>query len=278
MGKLPAFQFYPGDWRKDVGVQSLNYFDRGIWHEMICLMHETERRGVLVLNGKAMDDDSLASLLGLDKQILTTTLTTLLTKGVASREQDTGAIYCRRIVRDEKLRQIRSEAGIKGGNPVLLNQKSTTPVKQNPTPSARKMKTKDEEPSSSEEDFEGTELSVAGALLMNLSIPGGEKLLQLVAQALSFERTRLGSAQKAIDSLEAAMKAVKGTGVKWFLWFQDQGYIPQTEGSNGKHQVDSPAKQRIDGARRVLASIAIERGLYTPPDTDGGIDAPVSER
>lgn len=140
MGKMPAFQFYPGDWRKDVGVQSLDYFDRGVWHEMLCLMHESERRGVLVLNGHAMTGEMLARLLGLDKQILTTTLTTLLTSGVASREAETGALMCRRMVRDEKLREIRAEAGKKGGNPILLNQKPTTTVnhdgKQNPTPSS----------------------------------------------------------------------------------------------------------------------------------------------
>ena len=39
----------------------------------------------------------------------------------------------------------------------------------------------------------------------------------------------------------------------------------------------SPTKQRIDGARRVLAEIAIARGLYDPPRADGGIDPPVSE-
>jgi hypothetical protein len=140
MTKLPAFQFYPGDWRKDVGVQSLDYFDRGVWWEMLCLMHESERRGVLVLNGQAMSEDALARLLGLDKQKLTTILTALLTSGVASREAETGAIMCRRMVRDEKLREIRTEAGKKGGNPVLLNQKTTTEVKpapkQNPTPSS----------------------------------------------------------------------------------------------------------------------------------------------
>lgn len=140
MAKLPAFQFYPGDWRKDMGVQSLNYFDRGVWHEMLCLMHESERRGVLVLNGQAMSEDALARLLGLDKQILTAAITTLLTSGVASREPDTSAIFCRRMVRDEKLREIRTEAGKKGGNPALLKQNPTTPVKdtskQKPTPSS----------------------------------------------------------------------------------------------------------------------------------------------
>jgi hypothetical protein len=39
----------------------------------------------------------------------------------------------------------------------------------------------------------------------------------------------------------------------------------------------SPAKQRIDGARRVLAEIAIERGLYDPACADGRPDAQVPQ-
>ena len=50
----------------------------------------------------------------------------------------------RRMVNDEKIRDIRKNAGKKGGNPNLLNQKvkpevnqnPTTRVKQNPTPSS----------------------------------------------------------------------------------------------------------------------------------------------
>src|SRR5688572_2013184 len=145
--KLPALQFYPGDWRKDPGVQSLNYFDRGVWFEILCLMHESSDRGKLLLNGQPMPDDALATILGLDKQILTTTLNTLLTYGVAGRDDETGALINRRMVKDELLRQIRTEAGKRGGNPVLLKQKSTNrstqaqpkpnqPPKQNPTPSS----------------------------------------------------------------------------------------------------------------------------------------------
>ena len=50
---LPALQFYGGDWRKDPGIQALNYFDRGVWFEMLLMMHESEDRGKLVLNGRA---------------------------------------------------------------------------------------------------------------------------------------------------------------------------------------------------------------------------------
>lgn len=131
--KLPAFQFYPGDWRKDPGVQSLDFHDRGVWFEVLCLMHESEERGKLTLNGSPMPEDALARLLGLDKQILTTTLTTILTYGVASLCIDTGAIICRRMIRDENLRKIRTEAGKKGGNPALLNQKQTSLLNQKQT-------------------------------------------------------------------------------------------------------------------------------------------------
>ena len=134
--KLPALQFYVGDWRKDPGVQSLCFHDRGVWFEILCLMHESTERGKLMLNGQPMPEDALARTLGLDKQILTTTLSTLLTYGVASKDEDTGAFMCRRMVRDEKLRQIRKSAGKLGGNPVLVKQKSTTQLKQIPTPSS----------------------------------------------------------------------------------------------------------------------------------------------
>jgi hypothetical protein len=136
MSKLPAIQFYPGDWRKDPGVQALSFHDRGVWFEIILLMHESDERGKLLLNGKPMPEPALARLLGLDNQNLTTTLTTLLDFGVASRCEETGAIMCRRMLRDENLRNIRKEAGSKGGNPVLLKQKRTTGVKQKRTPSS----------------------------------------------------------------------------------------------------------------------------------------------
>jgi len=134
--KMPAMQFYPADWRKDLAVQALDFFDRGVWFEILCLMHESSERGVLLLNSSPMQDVVLARLLGLDKQILTTTLTKLLSYGVARRRECDSAIYSKRMVEDEKLCQVRRNAGKMGGNPALLKQIPTTLVKQNPTPSS----------------------------------------------------------------------------------------------------------------------------------------------
>lgn len=136
MAKMPSMQFYPADWRKDLAVRSLGFFDRGVWFEMICLMHESDERGVLVLNGLAMSDQTIANMLGLDNQTFNQTLSILLTNGVARRRQSDGAIFNKRMVDDERLCQIRREAGKKGGNPALLNQNQTTMDNQNPTPSS----------------------------------------------------------------------------------------------------------------------------------------------
>ena len=137
--KLPAIQFYPGDWHKDQGVQAHDLAQRGAWFELLLMMHDSDERGVLLVNGSPMPDAVIARRLGLDNQTANQILTTLLTYGVASRRTTDGALFCRRMVKDEKLRQIRTEAGRKGGNPSLLNQnpkqKPTTRVKQKATPS-----------------------------------------------------------------------------------------------------------------------------------------------
>jgi len=107
---------------------------------MLCLMHESDERGVLLLAGNPMPVEALARILNLDEILLNQILSTLIAYGVASRREEDGAIYNRRMVRDEKLIQIRRDAGKRGGNPVLLNQKDkqkpTTPDKQKPTPSS----------------------------------------------------------------------------------------------------------------------------------------------
>lgn len=45
MNKRPAFQFYPGDWRRDTQVQMANMETRGVWFEMLCCMHDAPERG-----------------------------------------------------------------------------------------------------------------------------------------------------------------------------------------------------------------------------------------
>lgn len=120
MSKLPAFQFYPADWRADIGIQSLSFHDRGVWFEILCLMHQSEERGRLVLNGRPMSDEALSRALGLPVDELTATLERLLDYGVATRDDD-GALVNRRMLRDEAVRRMRAEAGRRGGQKETVN-------------------------------------------------------------------------------------------------------------------------------------------------------------
>jgi len=141
--KRPAFQFYPADWRKDTALQSCSLAARGLWHEMICLMHECEPYGYMSVNGKPMKAAQIARLVGVTDREYTKLLNELEDAGVYSIDDD-GCIYSRRMVKDERLRNIRAEAGKKGGNPNLLGgkvkdldkQKVNQTDKQSPTPSS----------------------------------------------------------------------------------------------------------------------------------------------
>jgi hypothetical protein len=143
--KIPSFQFYPGDWLKDPALRRVSKASKGLWIELICLSFECEERGVFSTNGIPWPDEDIAAAVGGDRSENLKLLHELLEKGVCSRTAPPknggfGAIFCRRVVRDEQLRQKRIAAGKLGGNPILLNHTVNHEVNQhsnqNPTPSS----------------------------------------------------------------------------------------------------------------------------------------------
>lgn len=137
--KRPAFQFYPADWRKDVELRSCSLAARGLWVEIMCIAHECDPYGYLAVNGKPMNANQIAAQAGIGPGQCKKLLAELINNGVA-RQNEEGFIFSKRMVKDERLRNIRASAGRLGGNPNLLkqkdNQKSKQPDKQSPTPSS----------------------------------------------------------------------------------------------------------------------------------------------
>jgi len=131
MGKLPAILFYIGDWRKDLAVQSLPYESRGMWFELLLFMHESDTRGALVLNGRAMTDQEISSLLRITESKWSKTKQTLLGRGVASLKQVGSkgkALVNRRMYRkyleERTLSKKRADAGRAGGSKPEANHKA----------------------------------------------------------------------------------------------------------------------------------------------------------
>ena len=122
---LPAFFFYPSDWMTDLKVQSLDFEQQGIWFAILCVMHECDERGTLSESNQPMSRKTLAKLIGCDLRKLNRTMDELLAKKVAYTDEN-GIVYNKRMVKDHAIILARREAGSKGGNPKLLNQKNKT--------------------------------------------------------------------------------------------------------------------------------------------------------
>lgn len=142
MAKLPAFQFYPGDWLKDPNLRRCTHAAKGVWMDILCLMFESQERGVLITAQRAWSDEEIALAVGGDSTTVMACVQELTLKGVAYRRAD-GALYSKRLIRDEQKRKLCVAAGKRGGNPNLTGTLKGAPkgeVKgppnREPTPSA----------------------------------------------------------------------------------------------------------------------------------------------
>jgi len=140
--KRPAFQFYPADWRKDVELRSCSIAARGLWIDLLCIAHECEPYGHLVLNGKPMTAIKIAGQIGgVTGPQVQRLIDELIENGVARILPD-GTLYSKRMVEDEDLRNRRAaggqagaehgikgaEAGIKGGRPTTERGDTKPPL------------------------------------------------------------------------------------------------------------------------------------------------------
>jgi len=114
-------KFYPQDWRADEKLRLCSLSARGLWIEMLALMHRSERYGQLLISGHVPTDAQLAVQVGAPSQEVSAMLSELESAGVFSRAAS-GAIYSRRMTRDEKKARIARKNGKNGGNPKLRKQ------------------------------------------------------------------------------------------------------------------------------------------------------------
>lgn len=117
MPKLPHIQFYTGDWLKEPRLKFVSLAAQGLWINLLCHMNESHVRGVLVNHkGTPYTRAEIAVLLGKNLVELGPLFDELEHQEVYSIDAN-GAIYCRRLVRDEEFRKQKEENGKKGGRP-----------------------------------------------------------------------------------------------------------------------------------------------------------------
>lgn len=227
--KRPAFQFYPADWRKDAALQSCSVAAQGLWINILCIAHECDPYGHLTVNGRPMTAAQIGRLVGLSPKECNALLAELQDAGVSSVAED-GAIFSRRMVRDEDVRNRRAnggkegaehgakgaEHGAKGGRPKKdqggkenppseSGERGDTKPPLEPPPSSSSSSSTSVLPNGSTRAGEACKaIKSAGITAVNPSHPG---LLALIAAGATPEEFR--------DV--AAEGAPKGKGFPWVL-------------------------------------------------------------
>lgn len=122
----PWMKFYPTDWRADPALRMCSLAARGLWIEMLGLMHEAIPYGHFLVSGQSPTDTQLAVLVGAPPEQIPALIGELEAAGVFSRTRE-GVIYSRKMTRASKKAAIARKNGKNGGNPSLCNKKGNPP-------------------------------------------------------------------------------------------------------------------------------------------------------
>lgn len=108
----------PVEWRSDPNLRCCSLTARGLWIEIMCVMHEADPYGHLLVDGRPMTPVELAVPGGVPIGQISHLLGELGSAKVFSRTAE-GMIYSPRMVRDERRRQVARRNGRACGNPKL---------------------------------------------------------------------------------------------------------------------------------------------------------------
>lgn len=137
--RRPWFKFHTQDWRADPNLRMCSPAARGLWADMLSLMHEAEPYGFLLVGGVAPSNDQLARLLSIDSTLIGSLIGDLSDNGVFSRDSD-GVIFSRRMVRDAEISETSREhiakrwgssTKSKGGTSAPIRTPNRVPIAEN---------------------------------------------------------------------------------------------------------------------------------------------------
>ncbi|MFA5747470.1 MAG: hypothetical protein WC926_05395 [Candidatus Paceibacterota bacterium] len=120
MGKNPAFQFYPGDWTRDLDDQDIEV--EGAWIRIMCRLWWSPVKGEAT---KPLRE--WARILRKTEQKTIKILQILIEKHIADGsvlDNQNITIISRRMKRSVEISKLRYEVGLKGGNPALKKSKN----------------------------------------------------------------------------------------------------------------------------------------------------------
>lgn len=112
-------KFYFDKWRNDPGLRLCSLAARGLWMDLLGVMHNSTPYGHLVVNMVPCSTRDVMQFVGTSTfKEVKKLMSELKDAGVFS-ETSEGVVYCRRMVRDNAMREKSRVYGKTGGNPAL---------------------------------------------------------------------------------------------------------------------------------------------------------------
>lgn len=119
--RSPAFQFYAGDWLTDPSLRMCSFETRGVWIDLLSIMFLSDEIGVLKIGNRVLDHNDVRKLVGISHKRFKNVWYELTNLGILKCDEF-GRYFSKRMVGDERIRQIRRDVGRLGGNPNLKKQ------------------------------------------------------------------------------------------------------------------------------------------------------------
>lgn len=129
MSARPWIKFYPRDWRGDQALRAVSMAARGFWLECLCIMHEAQPYGHLLLNGERLEDDALARMTGASVDEVSAWKAELRKAGVLSVARN-GSIFSRRMVKDDAAsKKGRSAINLRWSQDAANKRENSSPIR-----------------------------------------------------------------------------------------------------------------------------------------------------
>lgn len=140
-------KFYPRDWRGDQALRVVSLGARGLWMEMLCIMHEATPYGHLLIGAKPVTDDALARAAGASIEEIQALLVELHDAAVFDRSRN-GVILSRRMIADQKRSEVGRKAKLEAIEKAKGNQRPSRSATSPPSTQKPEARAKIEGPKS----------------------------------------------------------------------------------------------------------------------------------
>ncbi len=129
----PWMKFYPSDWIGSVRLRSVSLEARGLWIDMLCIMHSGEPYGHLTVAGKPLDLKQLSRMVGVTFSRIKKLISELESAEILLKNSE-GIFYSKRMVEDGRKKYKAKEYGKLGGNPGVKKGAKRVKGRVNPPP------------------------------------------------------------------------------------------------------------------------------------------------